>query len=77
VGNKAKAKKKPKKYYAVIFGRKNFTIVRSWASCSALVTGYSNSIFKSFKEKDMAEFYINNFIPHGESKESMIKRRGY
>ena len=64
-------KKKPKKYYAVIFGRKNFTIVRSWASCSALVTGHSNSIFKSFKDEEMAIWYMNNFIPHGQSKESM------
>lgn len=64
-------KKKAKKYYAVIFGRKNFTIVRSWALCSALVTGYSNSIFKSFKDEEMAKWYLNNYIPHGQSKESM------
>lgn len=46
------------KYYAVKVGRESPAITTTWAECTALVTGYSGAIFKSFNNINDALAYL-------------------
>lgn len=51
------------KYYAIKYGKGvTDTIVRSWAECSRLVTGYSGAEFKSFSTEREAYDYLSRGI---------------
>lgn len=45
-------------YYAVRIGKKS-GIYRTWAECSAQVTGFSGAVFKKFKTHEEAEYFIS------------------
>lgn len=46
------------KYYAIKKGRRSNVIATTWDECSALVTGYSGAVFKSFPTRREAEKYL-------------------
>ncbi len=50
------------KYYAIINKNKETTIVRSWAECQAKTKGISGALFKSFKTKQDAFEWINQYL---------------
>ncbi len=46
-------------YYSVYQGHKP-GIYKSWEECQQNITGYSKAIFKKFKDKDAAEYFLTN-----------------
>jgi ribonuclease HI len=46
-------------YYSVYQGHKP-GIYKTWDKCQKNITGYSNAIFKKFKDKDAAEYFLTN-----------------
>jgi hypothetical protein len=63
-----------RKYYAIRISRApSPTIVRSWAECSALVTGFSRAEFKSFRQLRDAEAYLD--LPPVQSDEETAEDR--
>ena len=50
----------PKKYYAVAVGHKT-GIFEDWPTCQAQTNGYSSAVYKSFKTKQEAENYLQQF----------------
>ena len=54
------------KFYAVRCGRKT-GVFTSWDECKAQVSGFSDAVFKSFKNLQDAEDYVNNVPDDPES----------
>lgn len=51
-----------KTHYAIIIGRQCNVIVKSWAACSQIVTGYSGAKFQAFTNRVDADNYLKKNI---------------
>lgn len=59
-----------KKYYAVAKGD-NPGIYETWSECHKEINGYSDAVYKSFKSKDDAKNYINDYEKKIESSDDI------
>ena len=48
-----------KTHYAIRVGKRPMVIVKTWAECSALVTGHPGAIFKGFDQEQAALNYLS------------------
>ncbi len=47
-----------KTHYAVRVGKRSMVVVKTWAECSALVTGHPGALFKGFDQEQAALNYL-------------------
>ena len=47
-----------KTHYAIRVGRESNVIVRTWAECKRLVTGYSGAVFKGFTSEAQDKLFL-------------------
>lgn len=63
LGNNDYIGKHSSKYYVVIFGKKP-GIYNNWLDCKEQINEYSGSLFKSFKNKQLAYQYLFKYYPN-------------
>jgi len=64
------------RYYAVLKGR-NPGIYTNWLECQKQVDGFSGAVFKSFGNKNDAEFFISQSEQHKVSKSETSSFEGF
>ena len=48
-----------KTHYAIRVGRESNVIVRTWAECERLVTGFDGDVFKGFTSEAQAKRFLS------------------